>query len=291
MPEINFSPRDYIASVFRDARASIGRVTRDRAALAALVLLLLPWWSLIFLRTNTEWLGQLGQITGILFLFWWMSRSGAAPLPQIKWPRLESLLAFSLIALWVGWRIAICAKLLPGLPPNFNCYKSWELETLPKLFELVILPIAVLFAMGYGLRAQGIDLNLRAWWIALPVLIGTAAYGLYTHQKNPLQFVQDSGEFFLSAGLPEEVVFRAILLTRLESWWRSSGWALFGAALLFGLSHLPIDYLVFTRRDWREAWIALLTFQVGFGAVFTFAYQRMRNVWPIAVLHAIIDAI
>ncbi len=290
MPAINFSPRDYIASVLRDAWASIGRVVHDRAALVALILLLLPWGSLIFLRDNYNWLEQLGQIAGLVFIFWWMSRSGAAPLPQIKWPRLEFAFAFLLLLLWVGWRTVICAKWLPGLPANFVCYKSWELETLPKLIEQVILPVGILFLSGYGFRSQGLALNLRAWWIALPVLLGAAAYGFYTHQKNPMQFVQDSGEFFLAAGLPEEVLFRAILFTRLEAWWRRSGWALLGASLLFGLSHLPIDYLVFTRRDWRETWIALLTYQVGFGAVFAFAYQRTRNVWPIAVLHALVDA-
>jgi membrane protease YdiL (CAAX protease family) len=34
----------------------------------------------------------------------------------------------------------------------------------------------------------------------------------------------------------------------------------------------------------------LLTFQTGFGAVFAFAYQRARNIWPIAVMHALVDA-
>ena len=68
-------------------------------------------------------------------------------------------------------------------------------------------------------------------------------------------------------------------------------WALYGASVIFGLTHLPINYLVFTSRDWREAWLTLLTFQMGFGAVLAFAYQRTRNVMPVAVLHALLDAL
>ena len=93
------------------------------------------------------------------------------------------------------------------------------------------------------------------------------------------------------AGLPEEILFRALLMTRLEAWWRNAAWAVFGSSVIFGLTHLPIDYLVFNKDNMRESWITLLTFQMGMGAVFAFAYQRVRNIWPIAVLHAIIDAL
>lgn len=291
MRATRFSPRGYVVSIFRDARAALARVARDRAALAAIILLLLPWGSLIFLRPNTDWLWAFGEIACLIFLFWWMSRSGSAPLPTINRPRWEAIFAIALIVLWVAWRAGICGKWFPFLPAEFNCFKSWGFEVAPKVIEQVIFPIAVLCRAGYGLRAQGLALNWRAWWIALPIVLGTAVYGLYLHQNNPAQFAQDAGEFFLAAGLPEEVLFRAILLTRLEAWWRNPGWALFGSAAIFGLTHLPIDYLVFTSRDWRETWIMLLTFQMGFGVAFAFAYQRTRNIWPIALLHALVDAV
>ena len=290
MPAIKFSPRGYVGSVIRDARAALTRVARDRAALAAIILLLLPWFSLTFLRSNTEWLWQLFELAGIVFVFWWMSRSGSAPLPAVKRPRLEMLFALALTVFWVMWRIGICGKLFFFLPADFKCFQSLEFELVPKVIALVVFPIAVLFAAGYGWRAQGIDLNLRAWWIAMPALVLVAGYGFYQHSNDPLKFVQSVGEYFGAAGLPEEVLFRAILLTRLEAWWRNSGWALFAASLVFGLTHLPIDYLFFTSRDWRETWITALTFQMGFGAVFAFAYQRTRNVLPLALLHALVDA-
>jgi membrane protease YdiL (CAAX protease family) len=80
-------------------------------------------------------------------------------------------------------------------------------------------------------------------------------------------------------------------LTRLEAWWKDSAWALFGASVIFGLAHLPINFFVFTTRDPRETWLTLLTFQMGFGAAFCFAYQRIRNVYPIAVLHMMVNVV
>ncbi len=291
MRAIKFSPRGYAASIVRDVRASVSRVARDRAALVTIIVLLLPWFALIFLRTSTEWLGQLAGLVGVVFAFWWMSRSGSAPLPAVKHPRLELLFALALGIFWILWRVGICGKLFFFLPADFKCFQSFEFELAPKVVALVLVPIAVLFAAGYRGRAQGIDLNLRAWWIALPVVLGVAAYAVYLHYTDLPKLAQNIVEYFFAAGLPEEVLFRAILLTRLEAWWRNSAWALLASSLLFGLTHLPIDYLFFTSRDWRETWITVLTFQMGFGAAFAFAYQRTRNVWPVAILHALVDAL
>ena len=288
---IRFSPRGYAGSVLRNARDSLGRVARDRAALIAIILILLPWFALVFLRTTTEWLTQLGGLVAVVFAFWWMSRSGAAPAPEVKHPRIELLFALALTFLWILWRIGICSKAFFFLPANFTCYQSFEFETLPKVLSLVIFPILVLFGAGYGLRSQGIGLNLRGWWIALPAIAFFAGYGLYLHSQDLSKYVQSVGEFFGAAGLPEEVLFRAILLTRLERVWRNSSWALLVSSIIFGMAHLPIDYLFFTSHDLRETLITAFTFQMGFGAAFAFAYQRTRNVWAIAVLHTLVDAL
>ena len=291
MRAIKFSPLGYVRSVVADARAAFTRVIRDRASLAAILLFLLPWWALVFIRQDSDWLYSLGEIVIVLGLFWWMSRSGSAPAPEVKHPMSESLFAIALVVLWVEWRAGICSGRLPFLPADLNCFSDFGFSVLPKLFDTVAFPFIILLAVGYGWRAQGVNLNWRAWWISLPVLLATVAYGFYTHQSNPIQFVQGTADYFLGAGLPEEFLFRAVLLTRLEAWWRSPGWALFGASAIFGLSHLAIDYLVFTQRDWYETWILVLTFQMGFGYAFAFAYQRTRNIWPIAILHAMVDAL
>lgn len=291
MRSIRFSPRGYVVSVFRDARDALKRVSRDRAALIAIILLLLPWFALVFLRTTTDWLSELGGLVAVVFAFWWMSRSGAAPEPNIRHPRLELLFALALTVFWILWRIGICTKTFFFLPANFTCYQSLAYETAPKIISLVLFPILILLGAGYGLRSQGIDLNLRAGWISLLAVVFFAGYGIYLHSHDLIKYGQSIGEFFAAAGLPEEVLFRALLLTRLERVLRNSGWALFVSSLVFGLTHLPIDYLFFTSRDWRETFITVFTFQMGFGAAFAFAYQRTRNVWPIALLHSLVDAL
>ncbi len=285
------SPREYARAVLCDGRASLSRVARDRAALVALIVLILPWWALIFLRANFDWLWTFGEIAALVFAYWWLSRSGGLPAPTVKHPRAESLFAFALTLGWIGWRVGICGKFLPFLPANFVCYQNWEFEIIPKLIELVVIPVVVLFLLGYRWRAQGLDLNWRAWWIASLALLGVAAYGMYIHWNALPGFGQRIVEFFFGAGLPEEVLFRALLLTRLEAWWRNSAWALLGSSIIFGLTHLPINYLVFSQNNLNEAWITLLTFQMGMGAVFAFAYQRTRNVLPLALLHALVDAL
>jgi len=291
MSAIRFAPRAYLVSILRAGREAIARVVRDRAALAAIILLLLPWFALVFIRDNLNWLEVLGECAVIGFAFWWMSRSGALPGPAVKHPRAETLFAVVLIGAWMMWRASICGKLLPFLPADFVCFKNIEFEIVPKVAEMVVLPVVVLFWLGYRWRAQGLDWNWRAWWIALPALLGMLAYGIYQHQSDLPAFGNRIVEFFFAAGLPEEVLFRAILLTRLEAWWKNSAWALFGASVIFGLSHLPINYLVFTSRDWNEAWITLLTVQMGYGVVFAFAYQRIRNVLPLALAHALVNAL
>ena len=285
------SLREYFRWVWHDVRATLARVARDRAALVALGVLILPWWALIFLRDNFNWLGTFGEIAAVAFAFWWLSRSGGLSAPTVKYPRAESLFAFALIGGWIIWRIGICTKSFPFLPANFVCYKNWEFEIIPKVIEQVVVPMAVLFLLGYRWRAQGLAVNLRAWWISAFALLGVAGYGTYTHWNALPGLGQRTVEFFFGAGLPEEMLFRALLFTRLEAWWRNSAWALLGSSIIFGLTHLPIDYFVFTSHNLNEAWITLLTFQMGMGAVFAFAYQRTRNVLPLALLHAIIDAI
>ena len=291
MRAIKFSPIGYLRQFFADAATSLRNVARDRAMLITIILVLLPWWTLVFIRQNTDWLWSFAEVFGLILIYWWMTRSRVLPATEVKHPRAESLFAIALVAGWMIWRTGICTQAFPFLPASFSCYQNVEYEVIPKVAELVVLPIAVLWVLGYRWRAQGLNWNWSAWWISVPAILGLVAYGLVLHWNNLPEFGQRIVEYFLAAGLPEEVLFRAVLFTRLEAWWRNSTWALFGAAVIFGLVHLPIDYLVFTSRDMREAWLTLLTFQMGMGVVLCFAYQRTRNVLPLAVVHALIDAL
>jgi len=282
---------EYVRAALRDCRAALRALARDRAALVALIVLILPWWSLVFLRDDFNWLSAFGGALAIALAYWWLSRSGGAPASAVKYPRAESLFAFALVVVWVAWRIAICGKFLPFLPDNFVCFKNLTFEIVPKLIEQVIVPIVVLFVLGYRWRAQGLEWNWRAWWISLPALIALTGYGVWTHWNDLPRFGERAVEYFFAAGLPEEMLFRALLFTRLEAWWRNSAWAILGSSIIFGLTHLPINFFVFASRNWNEVWLTALTFQMGMGAVFAFAYARTRNVLPLAVVHALVDAV
>ncbi|MCL4393425.1 MAG: CPBP family intramembrane metalloprotease [Chloroflexi bacterium] len=287
---LQFSPRGYAGSVVSDARVSLRRFFHDGAAIVALVVLVLPWVSLFLLRSTLDWLWEIGGIAAVVVLIWWMSRAGMTSPSEIRRPALESIFAIALVALWMVWRVGICSKSFFFLPAGFDCYKSTDFEILPKVVELAVFPVAALFAAGYSLKALGVGIDLRAWWISIPAILLMIGYAVYMRHGDVAGLAQSGVEFFFAAGLPEEIAFRAILLTRLEAWWKNPAWALFGASAIFGLSHLPIDYLFFTSHNWTETWIAALTFQMGFGAALGFAYQRTRNIWPLVVLHALVDA-
>lgn len=283
--------RNYVRAVWRDSHAALRALARDRAALVTLIVLILPWWALIFLRDNFNWLSTFGSVAALALAYWWFSRSGGAPAPAVKYPRAESLFAGALIVIWIGWRIGICGKYLPFLPTDFVCFKNLTFEIIPKLIEQVAIPVIVLFALGYRWRAQGLAWSWRAWWISAPALLALTGYGVWLHWNSLPQFGERTVEYFFAAGLPEEVLFRALLLTRLEAWWRNGAWALLGSSIIFGLTHLPINFFVFASRDLSEAWLTALTFQMGMGAVFAFAYQRTRNVLPLALVHALVNAL
>lgn len=281
----------YLRQALIDAVSALRRTTNDRSALAAILLFLLPWFTLVFIRDDTTWLESFGEIVAVCAVFWWMTRSGARTTAVVTRPRIEAIFAIALVVLWVEWRFGICSNRFVFLPDQFSCYTNLEFEIAPKLLEMVVLPLLVLFFTGYGLRSQGLNWDWRAWWICLPSLIALIVYRVFLHQPDASQLFSKSITFFFAAGLPEEYLFRSFLLTRLEAWWRSAGWALFGSSLIFGLSHLAIDYLVFTKQDLRETWILALTFQMGFGYAFGFAFQRVRNILPLAVFHAFVDAL
>lgn len=290
MHAISTWPFRYLAHVLADVRRTLKSGLADRAGSAAIGLFLLPWAALAILKPDFAWFQSLVEIVLFVFLFWWMSRSGASAQGPIRHPRMESIIAITFVLIWVSYRTGICTKAFPFLPLDFNCFNNYQFEIGPKVFESFVIPFVLLMLLRYSPEEQGISWSWRAWWVSLPLLFGAITFGLYSHRWDVLEFSGGVANFLLGAGIPEEFLFRAFLLTRLEAWWRSPGWALFGSSAIFGLSHLPNDYLVFTRHDWRETWTTLLTFQMGFGFAFGFAYQRIRNIAPLALLHAMVDA-
>jgi membrane protease YdiL (CAAX protease family) len=96
--------------------------------------------------------------------------------------------------------------------------------------------------------------------------------------------------FYIGAGLAEEFLFRGLVQSRLESLTRRPVWGLFLGAFVFGLSHLPIDLYGAGWAHWQTALENAFTFQMGVGFALGFAFQRTRNLWPLTLIHGLIDA-
>src|SRR5262249_31307743 len=86
--------------------------------------------------------------------------------------------------------------------------------------------------------------------------------------------------YLLGAALPEELLYRAILQTRLERLLRDGALAVVFASVVFGFMHLPINA---RQYGWRTAGFFCIG-QNAFGGFITGCiYHRTRSL-PLAVL-------
>jgi membrane protease YdiL (CAAX protease family) len=113
------------------------------------------------------------------------------------------------------------------------------------------------------------------------------ALGLSHHPLN--QFLTSSACYFFAAGLPEELLFRVFLQTRLEAIFHRSLWAVWTASFIFGLAHIPID-LHGSFAHWPDALLSAFTFQMSAGIALGYAYMRTRNLAPVSIIHMLIDS-
>jgi membrane protease YdiL (CAAX protease family) len=99
----------------------------------------------------------------------------------------------------------------------------------------------------------------------------------------------------LEAGLCEEVLFRAILQSRLAAVLKSEAGAAVIAALLFALAHVPGLYL---RPDAAGEVLpgglpGIIAYTIGvlspLGLIYGVIWARTRNLWLLVALHATVD--
>jgi len=118
------------------------------------------------------------------------------------------------------------------------------------LYSVVLVAAMVLLALGNDLTALGDD-------DAVDLTVGTALAGL---------------ALALTAGVGEEIVFRAYAITRLEE-------AGYGRAAIWA------PWATFTALHLYQGPFALLAIGA-VGAVFVWLYWWKRSVWPVMVAHA-----
>ena len=276
-----------LATALQDLRALPRQIASSREALSVIILMLLPWSILVVIKPEIAQLTSLAQIAGLIALYWFATRRSAAVMPAVKRPRLELLISVGLAVLWMLYRIGEYWKwfTIPnvdtGICPDFST------ALVPKVIEMVLVPLAFLVILRYTPREWGFNSSRLAWLIVAGPIIALIVQGVSTHPLD--KFVNSSFCFYFAAGLPEEFLFRMWIQTRLEALLHRPLFAIWLAAFIFGVSHIPIN-LHGSFEHWQDALLTAFTYQMGVGVALGYAYRRTASILPLSVLHAFIDS-
>ncbi len=255
---------------------------------AGIVLTALPWLAVMIYRRSLNVWQPLAVVLGIIFVYWFFTRGQSFTYLPIRRPAGETILALSLVALWMLYRIAEYMRAVVFPPTHVGLCDDLMDTIVPKMIEMVVLPLILFLALRYSLPQLGLGLPVRAWIPALLPLLALTIEGV-SHIK-PDALLTRTFCFYLGAGLPEELLFRGLLQPRLELLLKRPEWGLFLGAFIFGVTHLPIDLHGSGLANWETALESAFTYQMTIGLALGFAIQRSRNLWPLTLIHALIDS-
>lgn len=282
--------RREIRQLVGDTRGAIRGFARNRSALVVANLLLLPWFAAIVSGRNTNPFPALGEIFGLILVYWFFTRRREAEGIRVERPIIETAIALALVLVWMLFRIGEYSKVYVLPTVAFGSIKDVYETIVPKLLEMVLVPLAIWLTLRYRPRELGLRGGWRDWIPSLVPIVVLVGLGLFNHRDNPRVWWDNFVFFFLGAGLPEEFLFRGILQTRLEALVKNPVWGLYLAALVFGVSHLPINLSNATATNWISAFESAFTFQMSVGFALGYAFQRVRNVIPLSVVHTLINS-
>jgi membrane protease YdiL (CAAX protease family) len=276
--------RNFTQDVRRDARA----FAQNRSALSVALLLLLPWFAVIVTGRNLYAWQLLAEIFGIMAAYWFFTRRREVETTRVRQPIIETAIALALVLIWMLFRIGQYTNLYALPEVNVANVRDVMDTVAPKLIEMVLIPLALWLALGYRPRELGLR-SLRWDWV--PPLIPMAVLmfvGLQNHA--PVEWWNRLVYFLFGAGVPEEFLFRGILQTRLVALVKNPSWGLYLAALVFGISHLPINLSNAQPDNWFSAFESAFTFQMSVGFALGYAYYRVRSLPPLMILHTLINS-
>lgn len=135
-------------------------------------------------------------------------------------------------------------------------------------------------------RSLGLGV-LGALPFALITIIGM--HGLYLQGSPVPGFLY----FFALIALPEELIFRGYIQTRITGLVRSKFAAVVVTGLLFSLMHIPFQLSAhgMTYSGYLLQMYPHLLMVFGMHFYFTYLYTRTNNIWGTVLCHALIDFI
>ncbi len=230
----------------------------------------------------------------------------------IRRPRREAalFLAYALVYVGFSWLTGLAIRQHPR-PILGASYFTSDLTyvLLFKIVGLLLVPLALLRALGYRLRdifaADRFDRR------TIVGMILAFAIGAALNQRHLHAIAGAAGAFaapalsariglglllpLFDAALPEEIVYRGLLQPRLE---RVAGRAvaILGTALLFTAWHLPTRYLLASGVEGTAGDLSSVLLGTGVpvflaGLVFGLLYDRYRRLLPLIAAHWGIDAV
>jgi membrane protease YdiL (CAAX protease family) len=165
-----------------------------------------------------------------------------------------------------------------AMPQFFTITLLWY----PLVYGVMFIPIYYVI-MHQNITSQEIGIDFKRWYIYLPaaLLIGTAMAMLEFQILHPIPLIMDmklqntlliSIVMFVFVGAVEELIFRSILITRLEKMFGTFK-SLLISSLLFGIMHA--GYGLLTE----------ILFATFFGFVLGFIFHKTRSFPFILVIH------
>ena len=278
----------FLKTTWRDVCALPSNFIHDREVPVVTGLTLLPWLVLCIYRRDINALQPLEWIFGLIAFYWLIGHQRPMEPAEVRRPRVELLMALALAAVWIIYRVGEYWHwyMIPTFGLNNSCGPISE-TPLPKMIEMFLLPVVLLLVLKYSLGQMGFKWDKFSWLAAVLPILALIVLGLTRHKPEPLAI--SSACYFFGAGLPEEFLFRAFIQTRLEAVLRRPLWAVWLAAFIFGLSHVPID-LAGSFSHWQDALLTAFTYQMTVGFALGYAYMRTRNVLPLSLIHTLIDS-
>ena len=182
----------------------------------------------------------------------------------------------------VLWHLVLFAveDLLPPLAPD------WFPDLGATVVNLVLaaLTLAVIGAFGWE-RQTGLVWRWpdRSWWLLLPLLAEGLVH-LHAGLEGSAGTLASAAVTMLAVGLAEESLSRGLVQRLLQP--RGPAVAAVWVGVLFGFGHL-LSGLWF-GREWEFIWFQVLN-TAAFGFCLAAVRWHVGTIWPLVVLHALVD--